>query len=464
MIVRGTGNRLRTTVFLALLGLCLAYTVFNSAGADRESWTWSTLAIGCCAIVFWISRPEHSNIPALHPVIRRCTLALICYVAFQIIPLPSSALTILSPERARLLAGLAPIAPGLNHASLSVTPAQTLLYLIRTCAYTAVFLIIRELTYALRVRWLAIMPILSIAIIQAFIAIGQQSAGMPVTGTYLNRNHLAGLIEMSIPFAILMPVALIRFAGFRPAARYALAAVLFVVPVILSLTLGYSASRAGYVSCAVSLAVCTLLAIKGVRHGLLIGAAISAALVITFAALAPENLMGRFEGLFSEEQMGDRPLIWRESLDLVRAYPLFGCGFGGYEFAFRKFQVSRQDFVYDFAHNDYIQFLAELGIIGVSIVAVAIIFIVTRAVRKCTLNAPDGVLAIAATGAVSAILFHSFSDFNLYIPANAIVLAWILGIAEAICTDWVPLPNHQRAHHGDKRDNRTSSSQIVPCS
>jgi hypothetical protein len=38
---------------------------------------------------------------------------------------------------------------------------------------------------------------------------------------------------------------------------------------------------------------------------------------------------------------------------------------------------------------------------------------------------------MACTGSFAAILLHSFVDFNLYIPANAMLLAWIAGIAAA---------------------------------
>jgi hypothetical protein len=35
--------------------------------------------------------------------------------------------------------------------------------------------------------------------------------------------------------------------------------------------------------------------------------------------------------------------------------------------------------------------------------------------------------AVACTGALAAILLYSLADFNLYIPANAMLLEWIAG-------------------------------------
>jgi O-antigen ligase len=152
-----------------------------------------------------------------------------------------------------------------------------------------------------------------------------------------------------------------------------------------------------------------------------------------FVFLPPERLIQRFarfvstDGLTSDGRTG----LWAETIPLIRAYPVFGCGLGGYETAFSKFKVSGVLVTDDFVHNDYIQLLAELGLVGF-VIGVALAFSVVRIAVHGALKSSDPearYMAVACVGALSTIALHSLADFNLYIPANAMLLAWIAGMA-----------------------------------
>jgi O-antigen ligase len=158
-----------------------------------------------------------------------------------------------------------------------------------------------------------------------------------------------------------------------------------------------------------------------------------AALVLAgFVFLPPDKLILRFaqiasvEGLTAEGRIN----LWAETIPLIHAYPIFGCGLGGYETAFLKFKVSEPLITDDFAHNDYLQLLAELGLVGFLIVAALAFSVVRAAFRKAVMSADreQRYFAVASAGALAAILLHSLADFNLYIPANAMLLAWIAGM------------------------------------
>src|SRR5213076_689076 len=55
-------------------------------------------------------------------------------------------------------------------------------------------------------------------------------------------------------------------------------------------------------------------------------------------------------------------------------------------------------------------------------------------------------LGWGCTGAMAAIGLHSVGDFNMHIPANALLLAWIAGMAAAL-----PLGDAERRRTGNGR-------------
>ena len=89
-----------------------------------------------------------------------------------------------------------------------------------------------------------------------------------------------------------------------------------------------------------------------------------AALLLVGIFLAPEQMSARF---FIASPHGNiateiRPSLWKDTLPLISEYPLFGCGMGGFESVFLKHQSVANGFAVEFPHNDYLQYLAELGI------------------------------------------------------------------------------------------------------
>ena len=80
------------------------------------------------------------------------------------------------------------------------------------------------------------------------------------------------------------------------------------------------------------------------------------------------------------------------------------------------------------------QFAIELGAVGFALGAVLAWRIGRKAVWAASQTQDDKVrlLAVACIGAFSAIGVHSFVDFNLYVPANAMMLAWICGLCASL--------------------------------
>ena len=212
-------------------------------------------------------------------------------------------------------------------------------------------------------------------------------------------------------------------AGLRAGAGFA-AAVLIVVGIFCSL------SRMGFLACGASVFVMGWLLLAGKRHGKkrwLMVALFGLTVVAAFVFLAPSQLVVRFTEISSDGRIG----VWRDTLHLIAAYPLLGTGLGGYESTFERFKTTGFILRQDYAHNDYLQFLAEMGVVGFLIGGTFLFRTLLRSIRA-SLHPPSSNvrwLGLACSGALVAILVHSLADFNLYVPANATLLAWICGIA-----------------------------------
>ncbi|MBZ5584596.1 MAG: Gfo/Idh/MocA family oxidoreductase [Acidobacteriia bacterium] len=94
------------------------------------------------------------------------------------------------------------------------------------------------------------------------------------------------------------------------------------------------------------------------------------------------------------------------------------------------------------AFTDYLQLLLELGAIGFALAVLLGWCVVRQAVRALAMK-PAGdnrYMGLASMGALTAISIHSFTDFNLYIPANAMLLAWIAGLIAGL--EFLPRRQH----------------------
>ena len=374
---------------------------------------------------------------------------------------------VLSPGRAELLRGLAAIAPAERFATISIAPETTMNRFLLVCSYSVMFLMIYHLSALWEDRrWAMVVPLVVVAAVEAGLGIVQASAGETASGTYGNYDHFAGLLEMVLPFCVAYPLAVWRRSDWRgqfplrPALRMCAG---FGVGALLLVGILFPLAD-GFVATLFSLLVMGVVARLGSGRSLLLAALAGAALIGAFVLLLPsDQLISRFGLLSTTEQLtGDTRLhLWRESLHLYRAFPVFGCGLGGFESAFLRYKVVAPLGTADYAHNDYLQLLIELGAVGFAIGAVLFTAIVTRAIRANSRRYdPDTrYLAIGCIGAFTAIGLHSLVDFNLYVPANATALAWIAGLAASLQGTATRLPEKEQPH-GVAADHRYHADVI----
>lgn len=255
--------------------------------------------------------------------------------------------------------------------------------------------------------------------------------GGSVFGPYVNYNHYAGLMEMLIPIAVAMTLMLPERHPGRPAAVFAIFVCLAAVVLC--------GSRGGMVAIAIELAlvfaIFTVTAARGGnrRWASLFALTLGAVAGASFLWLAPESIWSRWEQAANSPRLAlqDRMKMTTDSLRMSRDHLAYGVGLGASETAYPRYQTVATDLVIDYPHNDYAQFAAEAGLAGWLLAPLAIGLFLVASFRNLRARAQTevGWLQIGAAVGVCGILIHSFVDFNLHIPANAMWFSFCSGLA-----------------------------------
>jgi O-antigen ligase len=438
-----------------LLAVVFTGSVLAFGGVRPTAYVLMEAGILAAAILcFWRGWPR---IPRLAVLV----LAVIVGVPLlQLVPLPAGLAALVSPNRGVFAAQLlSPFSPPPAYLGLSLNPHATQVALCKLIAYALAFLVGHKLAVHGRGSIL-LRTVVIVGLFEACYGLVQYLAGWQyiftywkgsgandATGTYINRNHFAGLLEMVLPFVLAS--ALFR----RPpraelgVKRKLLAAVSSesspkllsqaMVFAVLCLALVFSRSRMGIAA--------------GVSGPLLVGglhilrrrrrSAVALLLVLllipaSYAAwVGLEAVTSRFELLGHAGAMErDRLPIWRDSLGAIRDFKWLGTGLGTYEWAAMHYQTAFLDHRYEHAHSDYLEFAAEIGIPAAALLFAGLWALVVRAARTAVRSShrSAAILAAGSAGALAAILLHAVTDFNLQIPANALLFCWVAGTAMGV--------------------------------
>jgi O-antigen ligase len=244
-------------------------------------------------------------------------------------------------------------------------------------------------------------------------------AGGDPFGPYVNRNHFAGFVELTLPIGLAMLV-------FRGIQRdlYPLVGLLAIVP---AGALILSGSRGGIVSFAFEIAVLWLLARTRISpdRPRFVGIAIVAlAAVALIAWLGAARAIERFSSLrVGEVTTSRRVSMIRGAAHIFLDHPIDGVGLGALVVVYPRYETLYDGKLVDHVHNDYIEMLAETGLLG-GICGLAFLWILFRQARTCY-AAEQGhfsrALHAGATAGLCGILLHTFVDFNLHIPSNGLL-------------------------------------------
>jgi O-antigen ligase len=327
-------------------------------------------------------------------------------------------------------------------------------HLPRLVAYLAAFLIAAHLSATRRVRARLAAAIVLLALVEAAMGLAQYLAGWQqiyhlqkvfytahASGTYVNPNHFAGLLAMALPLAL--AAALGGWERYARGAREsedretspARAALLSFLTALLFVAVLYSRSRGGLLAATAGLVATGAVWLAASRRrreaALAVGVFLAAAAALG-AWVGLEPVVERYET--TGRDLVARTAVWRDTLALVAERPLAGAGFGSFGEVYPRVQTAHLEFTVDHAHNDYLQMAAELGVPAAALLAASWIFLVRRGLRAALTDSAttsQRVFSAGSAGGVVALLAHAFLDFNLQLPANALVFAVLLGMLAA---------------------------------
>ena len=284
--------------------------------------------------------------------------------------------------------------------------------------FVSIFGILQYLTFNGKLYWLRVM----------------RYGGIPF-GPYVNRNHFAGFAEMVIPMA-LVPLVL----GKVRRERIFLVGLFTLVPIV---ALFLCASRGGIVSFAVQLLILLLLLLVRRVHSkhMMLGGLVVLCAVMAVSWIGVKQVLERFAGIQSlEVSTGKRTAMRRDTWRLFLDHPLLGTGLGTFEMVFPPYDSLYDGKIANHAHNDYLEVLAETGLLGGLCCAWFLGAVIWNSLKGMAELGSSFGSALNLTGllACCGILVHSLVDFNLHIPANA-----LLFFVSAHLATVRPQPTHQ---------------------
>jgi O-antigen ligase len=263
-------------------------------------------------------------------------------------------------------------------------------------------------------------------------------ADFGASGTYISRNHLGGFLEMVLPLGL----AYAFISRLQPATKVCVGYASLVTLAGIAVTF----SRGAYASTA--LAMLLFFGLLFLHRSYRLPSYVLLCVVLFAGAYSlPRSLpvLRRVKPLltgvgFERAEDDTRFLLWRAAIQVWQANVWWGAGPGHYDYRFRQFRPAAIQLRPGWAHNDYLNTLAEWGLAGAALVGSAWVLLGWGVLRSWPalrgtprdLGPERGsnkfALVVGSAVGLAAILIHSMLDFNMHIPANAILAVTLMAL------------------------------------
>ena len=286
----------------------------------------------------------------------------------------------------------------------------------------------------------------------------RQLAQSQAFGPFINRHHFAGYMEltMALPLGLLFSGAIEK----QKLPLYIFATAMMGIGLIMT------NSRGGMISLAAEILLLVVVAGPSLARGhhqsratLTKAALIRAALAMALIAILIGGALliggsASFSRLLGTASSNDptsgRTHFWSVTIDVIKANPILGSGLGALGVIYTRYDSRNGLYRLEQSHNDYLQILADAGIIGglLGLVFIVILFWKGFTQRETHNRFRRGV-RIGALAGCFAVLIHSFFDFTLHTTANA--LLFLILAAFATEAHQISDSSHRRHHREDHR-------------
>ncbi|OGA51158.1 MAG: hypothetical protein A3G25_12530 [Betaproteobacteria bacterium RIFCSPLOWO2_12_FULL_63_13] len=494
--MRAAHERRSADAWVFGLFLALLFWAPLPLGSARP-WAWTILELGiyflaACWLALWAFGRARVRAPCREawPVLTLFAIWL-AIVGVQLLPLPREMAEIISPESLRVWLDAGRFAE--RGYPVSTEPEATTVFLLKSLAYALAFFLTLVLADRReRLKALAFTLVAS-GLLQALYAsfghllqLQYEFAFTPLNhgdraiGTFRNPDHLAGYLELALSVGIGMMIGTLReraprtwrqrlrdWVGWMISPRILLRLVLVVMVIALVMT----RSRGGNGAFFASMLVAGALGLALSRHAtrsvvILIASLVVIDVFIVGAWFGVDKVMHRLEQTSltrdaravagtseqSLEERGDPALF---ALNMARDYPWLGSGGGTFASTFMKYRTEELagDFYVNAAHNDYAQFLVETGVIGLALMGLVVLLCFVTAL-KAQYQRTDPLargVAFGATMGIVSLMIHSWVDFNLQTPSNALTFVVVLAMA------WPAAYVGRQRHASESEEDRAAA-------
>jgi O-antigen ligase len=242
-----------------------------------------------------------------------------------------------------------------------------------------------------------------------------------IYGSYVNRDHYAGLMEMLVPFPLVVSMGHLLRGGKR--------ALVAFCAILMASTIFLSGSRGGMLSFVFEMVVFAALTLLQRRNArVAIGLVAVCGLVLSFLVFVGK---GQVLGRLGDLGPGIRWKITKDCWIMFSQRPVLGWGLGTFPTVYPGYRSFYTNLFINEAHNDYAQLLVETGLLGFGMM----LWFLVRLYRHGLPTSRrwefrwDGAVSLAALLGCTGLLLHSFVDFNLQISANAALFYVLCGLA-----------------------------------
>ena len=452
--------------FLSVIILFITATIpILFAAVQSSVWTFYSLCMMVAFVIFLWKRRIHPQFYVSSTFVKLTVGTFFFITFFLCMPLPDSILSMLSPIRFETISKTRNLTGVINEwQALSYSSLNSFAWWSFLLSLFLFFFVLRYICSDRKTLYLVLFTMIGIGIIEAFYGLIQAlvpSMGVlwvdyvheymgNARGTFINRNHFAGFIEMIWPLILGFTLAK---TDRKHSLKKALAsdllnrqALMALGIVVLLLALLLSRSRAGIAGGLIGLLTFWYLSRPNMRSIALHTRLMMGGIVVVLSIYCLTIGVGPiFERFLLIDEYNSRVDIWRDSLSILKDHPL-GIGLRNYETLFQVYNQSHfSDRIVTYAHNDYLQLLIETGWVGFFTLIGGFIYFIGKSFRIIRrLDHKDDpmrfFLAVGAFSGIISLAFHSFFDFNLQIPANCLYFVTLMAILSS-CTEQVKCPS-----------------------